>query len=302
MRVLFVGDAISGKLILDGIDKVGTLVALAIPDRDLKSLINTEIPTIHINRINEISVVDQLKSLKIDLLVNFNSNIIFSKDLLSCLTIGGINFHPGLLPYYAGSNVHQWTMLNNERWSGVTIHVIDDKVDAGPVLSVSKTEILMSDTGLTLFIKLIQRGSQLITQLLPKIAEEGFTFSRPQELSNQIFFLKNKTIEGQINFNQSVSSVHRFIQALNYRPTISPLGHSFIDAPLSPIEPIRVAVSETALASNAVPGEILKINKKYIRIACKDRSIDIKKFWFENKPFEAIDGAAVTGMRVGQIV
>ena len=58
MRVLFVGDAISGKLILEGIDKVGTLVALAIPDRDLKSLINTEIPTIHINRINEISVVD----------------------------------------------------------------------------------------------------------------------------------------------------------------------------------------------------------------------------------------------------
>ena len=38
------GDAISGKLILEGIDKVGTLVALAIPDRDLKSLMNTEIP------------------------------------------------------------------------------------------------------------------------------------------------------------------------------------------------------------------------------------------------------------------
>ena len=63
-----------------------------------------------------------------------------------------------------------------------------------------------------------------------------------------------------------------------------------------------MAVSETALASNAVPGEILKINEKYIRIACKDRSIDIKKFWFENKPVEAIDGAAATGMRVGQTV
>ena len=72
------GDAISGKLILEGIDKVGTLAALAIQDRDLKSLINTEIPTIQINRINEISVIDKLKALKIDLLVNFNSSIIFS--------------------------------------------------------------------------------------------------------------------------------------------------------------------------------------------------------------------------------
>ena len=302
MRVLFVGDAISGKVILEEIKKVGELVALAVPDRDQKKLLHNEFLTIKTSKINETSIIDKLKSLNIDLLINFNSSIILSKDLLSCLTIGGINFHPGLLPQYAGSNVHQWAMLDNERWSGVTIHVIEGKIDAGPILHVSKTEILMADTGLTLFIKLIRLGSQLIAQLLPKIAKEGFVFSKPQKFSNRNFFLKSKTVQRQIDFNQNVSNVHRFIQALNYRPAISPLGHSFIDAPLSAIEPVRIEVAENTLPPDAVPGEILKINKKYVSIACKDGSIDIKKFWLGNKLVGAIDGATASGMSVGQIV
>ena len=302
MRVLFVGDAISGKVILEEIKKVGELVALAVPDRDQKKLLNNEFLTIKTSKINETSIIDKLKSLNIDLLINFNSSIILSKDLLSCLTIGGINFHPGLLPRYAGSNVHQWAMLDDERWSGVTIHVIEDKIDAGPILHISKTEILMADTGLTLYIKLIRVGSQLIAQLLPKIAKQGFVFSKPQKFSNRKFFLKSKKVERQINFNQNVLNVHRFIQALNYRPAISPLGHSFIDAPLSAIEPVRIEVAENTLPPNAVPGEILQIDKKCVSIACKDGSIDIKKFWFENKLVGAIDGATASGMRVGQIM
>ena len=88
MRVLFVGDAISGKVILEEIKKVGALVALAIPDRDHKNLLNNELLTIKTSKINETSIIDKLKSLNIDLLINFNSSIILSKDLLSCLTIG----------------------------------------------------------------------------------------------------------------------------------------------------------------------------------------------------------------------
>ena len=70
MRVLFVGDAISGKVILEEIKKIGALVALAVPDRDQKKLLNNELLTIKISKINETSIIDKLKSLKIDLLIN----------------------------------------------------------------------------------------------------------------------------------------------------------------------------------------------------------------------------------------
>ena len=84
MRVLFVGDAISGKVILEAIKKVGALVALAVPDRDQKKLLNNELLIIKTSKINETSIIDKLKALNIDLLINFNSRIILSKGLLSC--------------------------------------------------------------------------------------------------------------------------------------------------------------------------------------------------------------------------
>ena len=285
MRVLFAGDVISGRLILEEIKKLGVLVAIAIADRDRKNLPPVDIPTININKINEKSIIDEIKTWNIDLLVNFNSSIIFSNDLLTCLTIGGINFHPGILPQYAGSNTHQWTMLNNEYYSGVTIHVINQGVDAGPVLSCSKVKILAEDTGFTLFIKLVRLGSELITQLLPKILKQGFDFAIPQDPSKRNFFLKNRKID-----------------ALNYRPAISPLGHSFIDAPLCIIEPIRVSVSKVSPALLSMPGTILKIDSECMSIACMDKSIQIKKFWFENKLIDAVEGAAVSGMRPGQVL
>ena len=288
MRVLFVGDAISGRLILEEIKKVGVLVALAIADRDRKKLSNFGTPIIDINTINQMSKIDEIKTWNIDLLVNFNSSIIFSKELLACFTIGGINFHPGILPQYAGSNTHQWAMLNNELYSGVTIHVINQGVDAGPVLSFSKVKILVADTGFTLFIKLVQLGSELIAQLLPKILKQGFDFATPQDFSKRNFFLKNKRIDGKISFNQ--------------KAVISPLGHSFIEAPLCIIEPIRVSVSTGSLAPPSMPGTILKIDSECMSIACMDKSIQIKKFWFQNKLIDAVEGAAVSGMRIGQVI
>ena len=60
MRVLFVGDAISGRLILKEIKKVGVLVGLAIADRDRKKLPNFDTPIIDINTINQLSKIDEM--------------------------------------------------------------------------------------------------------------------------------------------------------------------------------------------------------------------------------------------------
>ena len=137
------------------------------------------------------SKIDEIKTWNIDLLVNFNSSIIFSKELLACFTIGGINFHPGILPQYAGSNTHQWAMLNNELYSGVTIHVINQGIDAAQFFHFQKLRYWWQ-IPFTLFIKLVQLGSELIAQLLPKILKQGFDFATPQDFSKRNFFLKNK--------------------------------------------------------------------------------------------------------------
>ena len=55
----------------------------------------------------------------------------------------------------------------------------------------------MADTGFTLFIKLVQLGSELIAQLLPKILKQGFDFATPQDFSKRNFSLKTKELMGK---------------------------------------------------------------------------------------------------------
>lgn len=52
-----------------------------------------------------------------------------------------INIHPGLLPEYRGLNPVNWALKNNEKFHGVTIHEITEKIDSGAVISQVKFRI-----------------------------------------------------------------------------------------------------------------------------------------------------------------
>lgn len=63
------------------------------------------------------------------------------------------NFHPGILPYYRGSGVYSWVLINGESETGVTLHEIDYNIDSGPIIEVRKTLIGEYDTAETLFTR-----------------------------------------------------------------------------------------------------------------------------------------------------
>lgn len=71
------------------------------------------------------------------------------------------NFHPGLLPAYRGSGAYSWVIINGEQETGVTLHVIDEKIDHGPIIDQQVFPIAASDTAETLF----RRAEQLIVSM-----------------------------------------------------------------------------------------------------------------------------------------
>ena len=112
MRVLFVGDLVAGRPILSAIHELGSLVGVAIEgERHRQTGMERGVAIFSTKEINSSAARLQLGLLKIDLIVNFNSTILFGEQLLKCPSIGAINFQPGLLPDYAGLNVHQWAIL-----------------------------------------------------------------------------------------------------------------------------------------------------------------------------------------------
>ena len=64
--------------------------------------------------------------------------------------IATINIHPSLLPKYRGPNPYLQVILNDEKETGVTFHIMDKNFDTGPILLQEKIRIEEFDTGKTL--------------------------------------------------------------------------------------------------------------------------------------------------------
>lgn len=91
-------------------------------------------------------------------ILKLNPDIIFvcswseklKKDIFQLPKIGTINIHPSLLPKYRGPNPYAQVLFNNEKYTGVTFHLVSEELDAGAILMQKEFKILDSDDGLSL--------------------------------------------------------------------------------------------------------------------------------------------------------
>lgn len=121
------------------------------------------------------SILDKLKNLKIDFIVLAGFLWLIPPLLIRNYENRIINIHPALLPNYGGKgmygmNVHQSVIKNQEKESGITIHLVNEEYDKGEILLQAKVNIEKKDTPETLASKI----HQLEHKYFPKTLEEYF--------------------------------------------------------------------------------------------------------------------------------
>ncbi len=88
-----------------------------------------------------------------DWLLSIANLDLISQDALSLARKGGINFHDGPLPRYAGLNTPNWALIEGADQHGITWHVIDGGVDKGDILAQRHFDIAEDDTAYSLNAK-----------------------------------------------------------------------------------------------------------------------------------------------------
>ena len=84
--------------------------------------------------INHSSFIQKVKKeLCPDIAINFYCLQIFKSDLLNVFQ-AAVNFHTGLLPDYRGLKTTEWSIYNREDMTGFTFHVMNERIDDGPIL------------------------------------------------------------------------------------------------------------------------------------------------------------------------
>ena len=80
-----------------------------------------------------------------------------------------LNIHPSLLPKYKGLNTHNRAIQNKDKYSGATVHIVNDKLDSGKIILQKKVKILKSDCGKSLEKKVLKIEHKIYPKAIIKL-------------------------------------------------------------------------------------------------------------------------------------
>ncbi|UDG81127.1 Bifunctional polymyxin resistance protein ArnA [Candidatus Hartigia pinicola] len=157
--------------------------------------------------------IERIRALKPDIIFSFYYRKLLSNTMLDLAPKGAFNLHSSLLPKYRGRASINWVLLNNERETGVTLHKMVAKVDAGDIVAQEKIMISNTDTALTLHIKTCKSAKVLLDKILPLI-QLGSYKTIIQNESQASYFGRRTAENGLIDWNRSAKEVDCLIRAV----------------------------------------------------------------------------------------
>ena len=224
----------------------------------------------------------------VDLLVNVHSLFVAHPDVVAAPRIGSFNLHPGPLPEYAGLNAPSWAIYNGEARHGVTLHWMDEDIDAGPVVWLERFELSDTDTGLSVTGRCVRRGVPLVARLVETAAEDPSSIPRrPQDLSRRRYFGAGAPSQGSLDWSRPAAEISRFVRAADYAPFPSPWGHpeALLDGHLVGI----AKVASTGLPATDPPGTMRELTTEGALVATADELVLVSRVWADGhyaKPLE----------------
>ena len=175
------------------------------------------IPVLQYKKIRFEGVRD-LKDLAPDIMVTCAFGQILSKEIIDIAPHGIINVHASLLPLYRGAAPIQWSVINGDKQTGITIMQTEEGIDTGDIIKVEKTDIGNEETSEELFERLSVLGANALIKALDDIESGKAVFIKQNdELATHVKMLKKE--DGLLNFNQNSETLRNFIRGMNSWPS-----------------------------------------------------------------------------------
>src|SRR3989338_10840666 len=147
----------------------------------------------------------QVSSFKFDIAILVAYGQIIPKEILIAPKYGFINVHPSLLPKYRGPSPIQTAILSDDKKIGISIIILDELIDHGPILIQKKITISPKDTHLSLIEYLGKIGARLLIQILPEYLA-GSLKPKTQNHSQATFSKRIKKSNGYVDLNNPPDS------------------------------------------------------------------------------------------------
>ncbi|MNF33937.1 Bifunctional polymyxin resistance protein ArnA [compost metagenome] len=209
--------------------------------------------------------IERIAKLDPDYIFSFYYRNLLSEQLLATASKGAFNLHGSLLPRYRGRAPVNWVLVNGETETGVTLHRMVKRADAGAIVAQQKVAIERSDTALSLHGKLRTAAADLLRDTLPALLQ-GKTSETPQDESRATLFGRRTPADGKLAWARPAEELFNLVRAVTqpYPGAFCAVGeHKLI------VWSADVAKGNEGLA----PGRVISVDP--LRIACGQDSLII---------------------------
>jgi methionyl-tRNA formyltransferase len=169
-----------------------------------------------------------------------------------------LNVHFSLLPRYRGAAPVQWTVLDGETETGVTIIELNERMDEGDILARAATGIGPRETAGELEARLAVLGADLLLETLGRL---GSLLREPQDHGRATLAPKLRKEDGLIDWTGDSVMVDRRVRALSERPGT----HTFFRGRRIQI---RRGLPLAGRWEGRKPGEVISAGKEGLVVAC----------------------------------
>ncbi|HHW69602.1 MAG TPA: methionyl-tRNA formyltransferase [Tenericutes bacterium] len=159
----------------------------------------------------------EIIDLRADLIITCAYGQIIPKELLDAPRLGCINVHASLLPKLRGGAPIHKAIIDGYSKTGITIMYMNEKMDAGDIISQKEIKIEENDTASTLHDKLKILGRDLLLETLPSIIDG--TSTRTKQNENEVTYAFTiKREDEKLDFNKTTRQIYNQVRGLNSWP------------------------------------------------------------------------------------
>ena len=231
------------------------------------------IPVLTPVKIKAAEAVEELKQYPADIFVVAAFGQILSEEILNMPKYGCINIHASLLPKYRGAAPIQWSIIDGEEETGITIMQMDKGLDTGDILFQKKVAITAEETGESLFDKLALTGAEFVVEALERI-EKGDVHPIKQEDEKSSYAKMLSKSVGKIDWTQSAVVIERLIRGLNSWPSAYTTYKG---------KQLKIWSATVEPHEAGEPGTVAKVSKDAVYIRTGEGTLALKEIQLEGK-------------------
>lgn len=211
-------------------------------------------------------IQQQLASYQADLMVVAAYGLILPTEVLQTPRLGCLNIHASLLPRWRGAAPIQRAILAGDSETGITIMQMDAGLDTGAMLLKKSCVIDRADNASTLHDKLAVLGATSIVEAL-KLMQQGKLSGEVQDEQYATYAAKLSKEEALLDWTKSAEELGRAVRAYNPFPVANAMFNEV---------PIKIWQAGVLAESGGVPGEIRRIEKNALIVACGQGALSLE--------------------------